>query len=75
MNSGLGAGGRRLADALSTALFLEDRADFFESYCEYSDQELVDLGRPSAPVDTAAAPLDTPAGAPDTPTGAAAAMP
>ncbi len=47
MNSGLGAGGRRIAEALSRALFLEDRGEFFESYCAYSDQELVDLGRPA----------------------------
>lgn len=46
MNSGLGAGGRRLAEALSRSLFLEDRADFLESYCAYDVPELVDLGRP-----------------------------
>ncbi|MEQ6903593.1 NAD(P)/FAD-dependent oxidoreductase [Nocardioides sp. YIM 152588] len=46
MNSGLGAGGRRLADALSRSLFLEDRAGFFASYQAYDVPELVDLGRP-----------------------------
>lgn len=46
MNSGLGAGGRRLADALSRSLFLEDRAGFFASYQAYDTPELVDLGRP-----------------------------
>ena len=68
MNSGLGAGGRRIADALSRALFLEDREDFFDSYCEYSDQELVDLGRPPSPdteptADPAATPVATPSAA------------
>jgi cation diffusion facilitator CzcD-associated flavoprotein CzcO len=47
MNSGLGAGGRRLADALSRALFLEDRAHFLDSYQAYDVPELTDLGRPS----------------------------
>lgn len=47
MNSGLGAGGRRLAEALSRSLFLEDRAGFLESYCAYDVPELVDLGRPA----------------------------
>lgn len=47
MNSGLGAGGRRLADALTKSLFVEDRADFFASYQAYDVQELVDMGRPS----------------------------
>jgi cation diffusion facilitator CzcD-associated flavoprotein CzcO len=46
MNSGLGAGGRRLADAISCSLFLEDRAAFYESYCSYDEAELVDLGGP-----------------------------
>ncbi len=64
MNSGLGAGGRRIADALSRALFLEDRADFFESYCSYSDHELVDLGRPSDTVSPAPASAPTAAPAP-----------
>lgn len=50
MNSGLGAGGRRVAEALSRALFLEDRADFFDSYCAYDEPELVDLGRGLAEV-------------------------
>lgn len=61
MNSGLGAGGRRIADALSRALFLEDRADFFESYCDYTEQELVDLGRPP---ETREPSTDAPAGLP-----------
>ncbi|ABM13954.1 MULTISPECIES: FAD/NAD(P)-binding protein [Mycolicibacterium] len=47
MNSGLGAGGRRLADALSRALFLEDRHRLFASYQDYDVAELVDLGRPA----------------------------
>lgn len=47
MNSGLGAGGRRLADALTSALFREDSAGFFDSYCAYDVPELVDLGRPA----------------------------
>ncbi|MCB0964890.1 MAG: hypothetical protein KDA98_16560, partial [Acidimicrobiales bacterium] len=47
MNSGLGAGGRRIADALSRSLFLEDRERFFDSYCAYEEPELVDLGRPT----------------------------
>lgn len=45
MNSGLGAGGRRLADALSRSLFVEDRKMFFDSYQSYDVQELIDLGR------------------------------
>ncbi|GAA2235008.1 FAD-dependent urate hydroxylase HpyO [Herbiconiux moechotypicola] len=47
MNSGLGAGGRRLADALSRSLFLEDREAFFDSYRAFDVRELVDLGRPA----------------------------
>lgn len=47
MNSGLGAGGRRIADALSRSLFLEDRERFFDAYCAYEEPELVDLGRPT----------------------------
>lgn len=50
MNSGLGAGGRRLADALSRELFLEDRAAYFESYQVYDVPELTDLGRPAQPL-------------------------
>lgn len=46
MNSGLGTGARRLADAISCSLFLEDRAELFESYRSYREPELVDLGRP-----------------------------
>ncbi|WP_244928071.1 NAD(P)/FAD-dependent oxidoreductase [Nocardioides sp. W7] len=46
MNSGLGAGGHRLADALSRSLFLEDREHFLASYQEYDVPELTDLGRP-----------------------------
>lgn len=46
MNSGLGAGGRRIADALSRSLFLEDRERYFDDYCAYDEPELVDLGRP-----------------------------
>ncbi|MCD4533546.1 NAD(P)/FAD-dependent oxidoreductase [Nocardioides sp. cx-169] len=46
MNSGLGAGGRRLADALSRSLFLEDGAAFLEDYTRYDLAELTDLGRP-----------------------------
>ncbi|WP_101523369.1 NAD(P)-binding domain-containing protein [Nocardioides houyundeii] len=46
MNSGLGAGGRRLAEALSRSLFLEDRAQFFDAYQAFDVPELVDLGRP-----------------------------
>lgn len=46
MNSGLGAGGRRLADALSRSLFLEDREGFRSSYLSYDVVELGDLGRP-----------------------------
>ncbi|WP_300683452.1 NAD(P)/FAD-dependent oxidoreductase [Nocardioides sp.] len=48
MNSGLGAGGRRLAEALSRSLFLEDRAAFFDDYVDFGLVELVDLGRPDA---------------------------
>lgn len=46
MNSGLGVGGRRLADAVTRSLFLEDREAIFASYQAYDVQELVDLGRP-----------------------------
>lgn len=46
MNSGLGAGGRRLAEALSRSLFVEDRAEFFTSYQAFDTAELIDLGRP-----------------------------
>ncbi|MBL7495036.1 NAD(P)/FAD-dependent oxidoreductase [Frankia sp. CNm7] len=46
MNSGLGAGGRRLADAITRSLFLEDRDAIFASYRAYDVEELVDLGRP-----------------------------
>lgn len=46
MNSGLGAGGRRLADAISKSLFLEDKDAFFESYRSYDVPELTDLTRP-----------------------------
>lgn len=46
MNSGLGAGGRRLADALSRSLFLEDRSHYLDSYTAYDVPELTDLGRP-----------------------------
>ncbi len=49
MNSGLGAGGRRIAEALSRSLFLEDRTRFFDDYCAYDEPELVDLGRPLHP--------------------------
>lgn len=45
MNSGLGAGGRRLADAISRSLFLEDRSAFFDDYRDFDVPELVDLGR------------------------------
>ena len=48
MNSGLGAGGRRLAEALSRLLFIEDRAAFFDDYQAFDLPELVDLGRPDA---------------------------
>ncbi len=48
LNSGLGVGGRRIADALSRSLFLEDRKQFFDSYCAYDDFELVDMGRPDS---------------------------
>ncbi|WP_293787907.1 NAD(P)-binding domain-containing protein [uncultured Aeromicrobium sp.] len=47
MNSGLGAGGRRLAEALSRSLFLEDKDAYFASYQAYDVPELVDLGRPA----------------------------
>ncbi|MBX6388806.1 MAG: NAD(P)/FAD-dependent oxidoreductase [Frankia sp.] len=48
MNSGLGTGGRRLADAVTRSLFLEDREAIFDSYLSYDEPELVDLGRPPA---------------------------
>jgi cation diffusion facilitator CzcD-associated flavoprotein CzcO len=47
MNSGLGVGGRRLADAVTRSLFLADRDQIFASYQAYDVPELVDLGRPS----------------------------
>jgi len=50
MNSGLGAGGRRIADALSRSLFMEDRERYFDAYCAYDEPELVDLGRPVSTV-------------------------
>ncbi|MGN0063559.1 MAG: NAD(P)-binding domain-containing protein [Nocardioides sp.] len=50
MNSGLGAGGRRLADALSRSMFLEDRDGFFASYQAFDVAELVDTGRPAETV-------------------------
>ncbi|MEV8267495.1 NAD(P)/FAD-dependent oxidoreductase [Microbacterium sp. NPDC076911] len=46
MNSGLGAGTRRLGEAVSRSLFVEDADDFFDSYHSYDTPELVDLGRP-----------------------------
>lgn len=46
MNSGLGAGGRRIADALTRSLFLEDRHRYFAAYEAYDVAELLDLGRP-----------------------------
>lgn len=56
MNSGLGAGGRRLAEALSRSLFVEDRAAFFDSYQAYDVPELIDLGRPDETIATVVAP-------------------
>lgn len=55
MNSGLGAGVRRLAEALSRSLFLEDREAFFASYQDYDVPELVDLGRPVPTTETSVA--------------------
>ncbi|GAA1951464.1 FAD-dependent oxidoreductase [Microbacterium aquimaris] len=48
MNSGLGAGARRLGDAVSRSLFVEDADAFFDSYRAYDTPELVEVGRPDA---------------------------
>lgn len=50
LNSGLGVGGHRIADSVSRSLFLEDRNQFFDSYCSYDEYELVDMERPQTAV-------------------------